>query len=158
MQKKKMKVKLGNPKRLLLSLLILVAVILGIFFLLRACGADATQAEIEKLEQQEVTIISKEIKPSIADSEIKAGDIVTFQAEYKYSLANGTVKNFTKKEGLKIETSDASLGTVVNNGVQITNAAADGDKISISVKYEGMSKTFEYQIRVVPPEDSTTDK
>ena len=137
-----------NPKRLVVSIFVLVAIIVVIVLSFKACNSgDPIEKEISKIEGQQVTVVSRIIKPSIDSGDLQVGSYINFVVEYAYSLSDSTIKDYTVEEKIKVEVSDENIATVQDeNGVQVNPEIEAGKKLTVNVEYRNLEDSFEYTL------------
>ena len=158
MAKKRKKIKLKNPKKLLgffAAVLLLAALIFGGIKLANLLFVDSVLKDIQTLENQKVTLIDKQIKQYMGENEfsgtsLDAENIVIYRVIYRYQLQNGTIKNYPVDTGLTIEVSDAAYATVVKNTIVIPNGITQQQDITVTVKYKKLDDV-KYTYKVNPP-------
>lgn len=88
------KIRLKNPKKLLsavVKLIIIIVVIIAAILLVKHFAGNSVKKEIEKLENQKITIINKEIVAYKGDdaytlNTLNPGDVLQFKVVYQLSL------------------------------------------------------------------------
>lgn len=136
-------------KRMITIGIIAAVLVIGVVAGLLDFGTyDPTQKEIENMEGQKVTIISKKIISSVNSKNVTAGSVIDYSVYYNYSLSGGSVKSYSQETGLKIKISPPSLAAIENNNsVTIANGAKSGATLKVTVKYKKLSEVFDYTIK-----------
>lgn len=165
------KVKLKNPQKLISSLLKLVIVILIIVLLttlLGKLGKDSVKKDIEKVENQKVTIISKQIAPYMGDdaytlTTLNPKDVINFKVIYTYQLNDSkTIKNYSVEAGVSVKVSDAALAGVKDNEITVSQGVEKNSTLTVTASYnkdKSLTKDFVFEIisDANPPEDLPQD-
>ena len=166
------KIKLKNPKKLagaIIKLVIVIAVIITAVSVVKCLTGNSVKKDIEKLENQKVTIISKEIVPYKGDdvytlTTLNPTDVITFRVVYTYQLnENKTIKKHPVETGIKVEASDAALAGILNNVVTIPQGVEKNANVTLKVSYsedKSITKEFTYEIisdSTPPADQSGTD-
>ncbi len=149
--KKRMRIKLKNPGRMLLILLVTIGlIVLGVKGIPMLLNSDPTQSEIEKLEGKDVNIISSQLVASVPNGDILTEQVIDFSVSYNYSLPDGSIKQYTQKSGIKIEVSDTALASIINNSnsIQIANGNVGDKELKVTVTYKKLTQVFNYTIKV----------
>lgn len=152
------KIRLKNPKRLagaVIKLVIAIAVIIAAVSAVKHFTGSSVKKDIEKLENQKVTIISKEIVPYKGDdaytlTTLNPTDVITFRVVYTYQLNESkTIKKHPVETGIRVEASDAALAGILNNVATIPQGVEKNTNITFKVSYsedKSITKEFTYEI------------
>ena len=169
----KAKIKIKKPGRLIFAVLLVAVIIAAIIILPSYLGGDKIQKEIEAIEGQKVTVLSKEIKLYQGEAELnytdsttpiilKPGQYITFKVVYQYKNdTTGKINSYRVESGISIKVSNTSLATIVNdNSLQIPNTITTESTFNATVSFKGVdNKTYSFKISpdvVTPPDDGDT--
>ncbi|MBO7699733.1 MAG: hypothetical protein J6S47_01475 [Eubacteriaceae bacterium] len=161
MSRKKVRIRLTQPKKLigaLLKLALVIAVVVVAVHFISGFGKDPVIKELKKLEGQDVSIISSEIVPYKGDVQYKetvlsAGDVITYKVVYKYQLKESkTIKNHPVEEGVSITVSDPAYAeeTEEKNVLKVKTGITQETPLTVKVTYsrnKDMVKEYNYTIR-----------
>lgn len=150
--KRKIKIKIKSPLRMIGTVLILLLLIFGITKGIQAIGGyDPIEKEISKSEGQDIVVLSKEITATVESGDVDAEAEILYGVLYTYKV-NNTTKEYPIEDGMDIEVSDTALATVVNeNSVVISNAPSDTDSNEVTVKVSYGKLSAEYIYNVILP-------
>jgi hypothetical protein len=153
--KRKIKLKVNNPFRLVGALLILILLVILLTKGIHAwVNYDPVQKTLEEQYEQDVTIIKDDsgIVASVESGTVNAGDTVTFEAVYYFKAgSNSNTQQYEVTDGLDIEVSDSALATVVDDNSVVFADTAPTDStdtsVTVTVKYNKYSAEYTYTVQ-----------
>ncbi len=154
MGKPKMKIKVGNLKRLLAVILILIIVIAAIIWIvIRAGRNDPVVKQIEQQENQQISLKDIQIKAYVGEAEktdttVSAETQIDFKAVYIYSLESEFLENYFVNDNITIKVSDPAVATVVNDSsIVISNAMSSDTEFTVTVTYDNSVKKYTQEFK-----------
>ncbi len=139
----KRKIRIVNKTKLFSSAAILLLAIVLLVTFVSSLSGDKIEKQIEKLEDQKITILDRRFECSIKNSTtVELGDTISFKLVYYYQTDDSSIRSHSVTEDVEVsikgvtEDNPSKSASVNGNSLTILNTATAGDEVEVILSHK----------------------